>query len=268
MIGTLFSIAVAIFLYFNPVSADLAAKAPYLGGTLFVVAALFVVIQTLITVFSWAPLQREQQNSVPRLMEAFKKDRHLRFSNFFILVFLLFTFLVYVDVLILNYFNKTQLLMAWVIALGVALDFLHHLVNRVMDFLDPSHVIEFYGQSALSAVRGSREVEILEWIDAISETALKAVDRSSTSLAFSSIEKLRLIAHDYLQVAKSISFHKDREVPGGPSTGAHVSYTLFYLFQRLELVYDKALKERLEPVLSELITVLGKITIYCAKFDM
>ena len=158
--------------------------------------------------------------------------------------------------------------MIWTITLGVALDFLNHLVRRVMDFLDPSHVVEFYSQSAQKSIRSSKEVEILEWIDALSETAIKSVDRSSTSLAFKSIDKLRLVTKDYLHVAKGISYHEDESAPGGGGAIGHVSYTLFYLFQRLEVIFDKALKEKLEPVLSEIITVLGKITIYCAKFDI
>ena len=47
-----------------------------------------------------------------------------------------------------------------------------------------------------------------------------------------------------------------------------VSFTLFYLFQRLEMINEKAVEKHLEPISSTVITSLGKIALYSAKYDI
>jgi len=172
-----------------------------------------------------------------------------------------------VDILFLDQFSKKYMLVIWTLLLGIAVDFLHHHLKRVMDFLDPFHVVEFFSGSAQECIRDSKEAELCGWIDTLSETSVKAISRNSTSLSLLAADKLRLIARNYLGVAKGITYHadEDRSKFGGAD---HVSYTLFYLFQRMELIFDKALKEKLEPVCSKIVTTLGKICIYGAKYDI
>ena len=47
-----------------------------------------------------------------------------------------------------------------------------------------------------------------------------------------------------------------------------VSYILFYLFQRLEFLHENALQKKLEPICSNIITDLSKISLSAAKFDL
>lgn len=267
MIGTFFSLIIAILLYIYPLPAEAVTNSPYLAVTMFVIAAFFILTQTAITLFAWTPLQKTEQNLTPRVMEAFKHDRNLRVTNLFLLLFLFFTYLVVIDILFLDQFSKQHLLIIWTLLLGIAVDFLHHHLRRVMDFLDPFHVVEFFSRSAQECVRGSKEAELCGWIDTLSETAVKAISRNSTSLSLLATDKLRLIARNYLEVAKGITYHADEDKSkfGGAD---HVSYTLFYLFQRMELIFEKALKEKLEPICSKIVTTLGKICIYGAKYDI
>lgn len=267
MSGTFFSLIIAIFLYIKPLPAEAITNSTYLAMTMFIVAALFVITQTAITIFAWAPLQKTEQNLTPRIMEAFKHDRNLRVTNLFLLLFLFFTYLVVIDILLLDQFSKQHLLVIWTLLLGVAVDFLHHHLRRVMDFLDPFHVVEFFSRSAQECVRGAKEAELCGWIDTLSDTSVKAISRNCTSLSLLAIDKLRLISRNYLEVAKGITYHADEDKSkfGGAD---HVSYTLFYLFQRMELIFEKALKEKLEPICSKIVTTLGKICIYGAKYDI
>ncbi len=264
MVGTLFSLLIAIFIYLNPIPEDAISQSAIFPVILFSVGVLFIVVQTLITVFAWAPLQKAEQNITPRVMHAFKQDRHLRITAALLMIFLVFTYLVALDLFYTHKIDPTYLIMSWTILLGISVDFVHHLLVRVMGYLDPFNVIDLLGNSALESVRKSKFQETCDWIDTFSETSMKAISRNSTSLALMALDKNREIAKTYLEVAKSIAFHEE-ELEG---KGNHVNYTLFYLFQRLEMVFEKAARNKLEPVCSTLITLLGKIAIYCAKYDV
>lgn len=264
MIGTLFSLLIAVFIYLSPIPEDAISQSAIFPVILFSVGIMFIIIQTLITIFAWGPLQKAEQNVTPRVMQAFKQDRHLRITTALLMVFLVFTYFVALDLFYTHKINPTYLIMGWTILLGISVDFVHHLLVRVMSYLDPFHVIDYLGDSALTSVRKSNFQETCDWIDTFSETSMKAISRNSTSLALMALDKNREIAKTYLEVAKSISFQEEDQ----EGKGNHVNYTLFYLFQRLEMVFDKAARNKLEPICSTLITLLGKVAIYCAKYDV
>ena len=43
---------------------------------------------------------------------------------------------------------------------------------------------------------------------------------------------------------------------------------MFYLYQRLDLIFSSALRNHIEPTCSKIITLMGKLSIAAAKFDM
>lgn len=267
MIGTLFSIVIALLLYLYPLPEKLEVNYSLIGTILFIVASLFVINQTALTVYAWAPLQKMEQNLTPRVFAIFKKDRNLRITNLFLLLFLLFTYLVVVDLFLFEFFGKKQMLILWTLMFGVAIDMLHHHLRRVMDFLDPYHVVEFLSNSALHCAKTSKEGELCDWIDTLTETSIKGLEHHSFSLSILAVDKLRLVTENYLEIAKRISYHEG-ESAGKFGGSDHISYMLFYLFQRMELIFDKAVEGRNEPACSNLIATLGKIIIYCAKYDI
>lgn len=267
MIGTLFSVIIAILLYVFPLPTESVANSTFFAATLFIVSTLFIITQTAITIFAWAPIQKTEQNLTPRLMETFKHDSNLRVTNLFLLIFLFFTYLAVADILFFDQFHKQHILIIWTLLLGIAVDFLHHHLKRVMDFLDPFFIVEKYNQNAEKCVSSAKEGELCGWIDAISETSIKAINRNSMSLALLAIDKLRSITRIYLVVSKGIIYHSEEDA-GKFGGSDHVSYILFYLFQRIELIFDKALNEKNEPICSKIVTSLGKVSIYCAKYDI
>lgn len=267
MIGTLFSIFIGIALYFFPFPEKGIEASTPLVVILFIVASLFLVVQTAITLFAWGPMRRLEDALIPHVVDSFKSDRNLKVTNFFLLFFLLFTYLISIDLLIFHVFPVQYSLIFWTLALGVAVDLMHHHLSRTLDFLSPLHVLEHHHQKTLECIAKSQEVELCQWIDAFSETSLKALESGSYSLSQGALEKLQLTAKNYLEVAKGITYHED-EGNGKFGGSDHVSYTLFYLFQRLEQVFFQALAEHVEPICSQVITVLGKITLHAAKYDM
>lgn len=266
MIGTLFSILIAIYIWYHPLSSEPIQNTGYFAAVVFIISALFVSIQTAITLFAWGPLQKNEQNLTPRIVKTFKNDRNLKATNLFLLFFLFFTYILIIDALVIDLFSDQSLVVIWTLFLGISVDFLNHHLKRVMLFLDPFQVIELFSGHAQECVRGSKEAELCDWIDAISETSVKALTKNSTSLSIHAIEHLRDIAKNYLEVAKGITYKEQDAIKFGGSD--HVSYILFYLFQRMEMIFEEALKVRQEPVCSKVITILGKICIDGAKYDI
>ncbi len=261
MIGTLFSIVIGLYLFFNPLPKDALENSALFSVLMVIISVLFVFTQTLITVFAWSPLQAISLQLSPRVIDSFIKDKNLRLTNSLILFFLLFTFLIVLDTLFLHTFDGTWLLILWVLLLGTAIDGLHHFLKRVMMYLDPIYVVKIFGDQALKSAKELKTGEICDWINALSETAVKGILRHSTTLPLLTIDQLRVTAKNYLEIAKSITSHNEGK-------GNHISFVLFYLFQRLEMIFEKALNHKQEPICSEVLTTLGKIGIYSAKYDV
>ncbi len=265
MYGTLISLFLAIFLWFNP--AIIMESPAYLAATIFSVGVIFIITQIAITIAAWGPLQKTMQNITPRLIEAFKSDGKLGLSKFILILFFFLTYLITLDLLVFHQFNEQLLIILWTLILGVATDALYYHLKRVMDYMDSFHIVNYYTDLAKDCLVETKETELCGWIDTIAETSVKGITRNNTSLAMHAAEKLRVIAQNYLIVAKGITYHGDEDAKkfGGVD---HVSYILFYIFQRLEMIFEQALKGSQEPVCSKIITVLGKICIDGAKFDI
>lgn len=262
MVGTLFSVLVAIYLFFNPLPEDAVANGGIFAAVLFTIGTLTLLVALSITLFAWTPLQMAEQNATPGVIRAFIGDRHLRLTTSLIILFLIVTYVFGIDLLFIHHLPTTYLLMTWTILLGVSVDFVRHLLHRVMNYLDPVHVIDLFGQKAAESVRKSDFKGACEWFDTFSEIAMKGLSKHNASVALNSVDKLRVVSKDYLAQVKNIHFNDETE------RGDHVNYTLFYLFQRVEMIFDAALKRKVEPLCSYIITMLGKIAIYCAKFDI
>lgn len=262
MVGTLISVLIAIFLFMNPL--PFREDNIYLFGiTLFVIATLFFLVKTLVFLFAWSPLQKIEQNTLPRLIQTFQRDLKIRYSNLFLIFFLLISYLIAIDAIFLGNFSNRVLLSSWTLLLGIAIDMLHLLYKQTMGYLNPFEGIENYYRQCFQSIQGGREEEVCDWIDAIAETAIKALSKNSFALSLLGVDKLRLIAKDYLEISKSFTYSSN------PSSSPNrVSYLLFYLFQRFEYIFDKAITQKGELICSEVISSLGKITLYAAKYDM
>lgn len=256
MIATFFSVFIAVYLFLFPINDP----SPVLAGILVLIGILFVFSQTMITVFAWTPLQAVSLQISPRVNETFIKDRSIIVSYTLLILFLFFTLFTVLDLLFVHVLPANWLLISWVLFMGIAIDTLHHLLKRVMHYLDPLSIIKIFGEKSLESVRGMNPSEISDWINALSEAAVKGIFRNSTTLPIQAIGQLREIAKTYLEAAKSIAFPEEQQ--------GQVGFVLFYLFQRLGMIFDKALSHKLEPLCTEILTTLGKIGIYGAKYDI
>jgi len=266
MIGTLLSAAFALFIAFYPMHMEANIPWTIVMVCMVILAALFLAVHAGLQVFAWAPLVKAGRSITPRVADLFHHDPGLRWASWYLTLFPLATFLIILVIALFSNINKIDLLAIWILLLGIAVDVLHYSLKRILKFFNPFNILGMLTQTAKSDVQEDRDMDLHDCIDAISEVATKGIETSSTALPNDALNELQIITRNFLQSAKSIAHWKLKdEQPGNEDK---VTYALFFLFQRIELINDKAIEKRLEPVCSTVVTTLGKIAIHAAKFDV
>src|SRR5262249_32914221 len=118
------------------------------------------------------------------------------------------------------------------------------------------------------AIQNEKDEILWSSIDSLAEMALRSVEKSKIALSNQVLQNFPPIIQTFFASSKSISrINLDKETE--KETGRdEASYTVFYLLQKLELINDKALQNRLETVCRQMVMVMGKIIIASAKFDL
>lgn len=208
--------------------------------------------------------QKMEQNLTPRLFATYRKDRHFLVNHLILFSFVPATYFICV---LLFYereiVDSATLLACWTVGFGLAIDRLSSQIKRMLTYYDPYKMIKVYGKAAQNSIRTRREEEMIDWIDTLSEASLKALRKGSSSLANAAIDQLLSLGKNYLISAKTLSYQLEKESPETDST----SYTLFNLTKGLERIHQRAHRASEEAVCRNILTVLGKLAIYSAKFD-
>lgn len=267
MTGTLASLIIALGLIFYP-GIETKQNIEFFGIIAFLVGTLFLLFQNLSLALAFGPLQKAEQNITPRIIQRFNQDGLIKFTHFWLALFPLLSYLAAVDSFFLNLVKKNILLAIWAVLLGISIDCLHLYYKRILNYLNPFAAIKMFSQTAMKDIQNDREIELCDCLDALSEIAIKAIDRTNISLCTLSINESQNLIRHFLESSKSIghaSQDKDTKTLGITDK---VSYTLFYLFQRLDMINDKALEKKFETICTNLITILGKIAVDAAKYDL
>ncbi|MCB1111966.1 MAG: hypothetical protein H7A37_10435 [Chlamydiales bacterium] len=264
MLATFFSIAFAILLFFYPGAQDFVPHGGVMAVTMIVTATLFILLVAIAHMFAWSPLQRVEQNLTPRLVRLFRDDIHIKHPTYWILLFSLVTYMLAIGVVFSGIIKPIYFLAGWLVILGISIDSFHHLLRRINSYFDPMTAVEHLSDQAQQHVRNDDNAALCDSFESLAEIAVKAVERTLPSLCNEAVNQTQIAARYYLESSKSVSHTHHDQKP----VGDEVSFTLFFLFQRLELVHDKALEEGMEPICSNIITALGKIAIDAAKLDL
>lgn len=268
MFGTIASLIIAVVLYVNPVIPEHAVNGSLIDAAMVATAIALIVIFAFMRVMAWAPLQKGEQNMTPRMLELYKCDRHFVYANFWIIFFALASVVLAANKYFQHPINFTAVLALWIVLLGISLDALNHVLKRTLDYFNPFTVIEMFTHQAKVSIQNDHEIDLCNWIDAISEVANKAISRTGSALCNQAIDETQLIARNFLESAKSIGHEANDKQTQQLGIHDKVGYTLFFLFQRYEAIHDKAIEKKLESISNNLITVLGKISVYGAKYDL
>lgn len=265
MIGTLVSLIIAAGTEYFALTNPQAAFAN-LPSLLLVVGSLFLLLPILIYIFAFQPLQNAEHNMTPRILELFRKDSLLGYIKLWLIVFPLATLTLVLYPELLERFHWG--IAVWIVAFGVSIDCLHALYRRLIDYCNPISVIKRFSQEADVCIREEREIDLCHWFDGLSDIASKAINTNSTSIAGNALNEMQQLTRRFLEASKSIGHHAQDKQTEELGIQDKVSYTLFYLYQRLEQVNNRSLEKRLQSICSLLITLFGKITIDAAKYDI
>lgn len=266
MLATLISLAVAIFLYFSGFSAE--SFSPYfLGVVILGIPLVLFLFSGFVWMGTWSPLLKAEQKLTSRVIDLFRKDITLRFTRAFFVVFPLISLFIAFDLWSLHLMRPEIELLVWIVLFGIALDLLNFTLRRIAKYLDPFYVVSFYTHQANRSIQNEDDRELCNWIDALAEVGVKSTQGTGISLATSVCNELQSTARIFLDSSKSISSGGDVKTTA-KGVGDEVSYVLYFLLQRLEIINQKAAEQRLETVCSNIPTVIGKITLAAAKCDI
>jgi len=266
MIGTLIGIIIAIFWVLHPLAHE--TNTIFMSAIIVVVAIPILIINFLSQMWAWVPLQKAERNSTPRILEMFRTDKRIIFAGIWLMAFPIISFGLVSDLLYFHQFNPTIVLAVWVILLGITLDILRSHIHRITSYLNPFIVVNLFTQQAKIAISNNKEIDLCHWIDALSEVAVKGIQQHSTSIGNLALNEQQEIATLFLEASKSLA-HPDQDTQT-KSLGItdKVSYVMIYMYQRIDMVFGKAIHNRLETTCSHIIVVLGKIAISAAKYDV
>ncbi len=268
MLGTIVSIIIAALLLVLSSQREIlidwnAWAIVMVASSLFFLLILFLMQNSFLS-----SLQKAENNFTPRVITLFHQDRYLKLIKRWFYLFPLITFGLSLLLFFFDARYKLYIFACWIILLGISTDFISHIVKRTLVYLNPFSVVQMFGQAAHTSIRNGREGDLCDWIDALSETALKAIQRLNSSLCNEALNELQLITKSYLHASKSIGHPTENGDLKKMSISDQVSFTLSYLFERLQLINEKALEKRLAISCSKVVTTLGKIAVHAAKADI
>lgn len=267
-LGTLLSVIISIvFFYYAPGSIG-QEQWSQIAFLLIGLSALFFLTFTYVHTSTWRPLQNAEKNFTPRVLELFHQDRFIKFTSASLELLPLIAFFIAFVLIGMETSHRLSLLLLWVILFGITIDLTRALIRRIQNYLNPYGVVELMTRAAKTSVRNEKELELCDWIDGLSEIAIKSIMRNNTSLGCLAISEMQAIAKTFLSSSKSLSHHAQDAQSKQLGIQDKVSFTLFYLYQRLEAINQKAIEFHLEPVSNSVISALAKISVYSAKFDI
>ncbi len=268
MIGTIFSVLLALFLYFTPPPFQLVLSPDMINITMIVVATAMLFALLLTYIGSYSPLLKAEYKLSSRLLEMFSHDRHVKFTTSSLIIFSLLTYVLAMTTLPGDVVDPTLVFCVWVVLFGFTLDRMRSLIGRILCYLNPFEVVEMFTSRAEISIREEHEVDLCHGIDGLAEISVKSVQVLSSSLSKHVIDELENITDKFLSTAKSIVFEIQDAQSKKAGITDRVNYTLSFIFQRLEMIFNSAVEVKNEPLCAHIITVMGKIIISATKYDI
>lgn len=220
----------------------------------FVVAgAAMLIALHLSHAFTLSSFQRAEDSLSPRIGELVRRDWTLFLANFFIGLFILISF-------ILPFFPTIYsqwVAIFWSFFLAISLILLFLINKKNLEYINPFAIASKFSQQSKLCLKSRQTQECALWIDALSEIVVKALQRTSTTLANKVLKELEVLTADYLTLLKSV----------GGKNNEEMYYTLGYILERLDFIHSKAIQENLEPISNQIIIIFGKIAFYAAQYD-
>ena len=268
MLISIFAIIIAVLMefftpssiYFNPLALSIIML---VGGT-----AIFlgiILLNSLILI----PLGSLEEKVIPNLMDSLRRDRPLRLGRIEVFFFSLVSIVCVAFVsLIENPHTQHRLFEGWIVFFGITLDVLRDSWRRLVNYLNPSYLVTQITHEAIRAIQNDQDSLLWNSLDSLTEIGLRSVEKSKLALSTQTLQAFPPIMQSLFASSKSISHISHDRIGTKETGGDEASYAIFYLLQRLELINDRALRERVETVCRQMIMTMGKIIVHCSKYDL
>lgn len=191
-----------------------------------------------------------EHGATPRVFELYTLCKRRRLASIYILLYPLLT------LICLSYPGLGH--MAWVLATGVGIDALRHILGMGFTYLDPYHALDLVADRAEEAA-AEEPAEFCHWQDALAATALKAITNESVGLAEQALRSTDHAFARYLDV---------RNNDDSPDAIDLVNFALSRLMRDLDSIFHRALDEALEPVANACVETVGKLCLRLSNFDV
>lgn len=266
MTGKILSIITAAFLLSHPLSHSLDPTVLAILMLVFTVALTLVF--PIVSAFVWVPLLTTEQSTSPHIIELYHKDGAIKTARVCIIALPIITFAILTDLMFLKSIDKVWSIAIWTVLWGISFDALFSFIKQVTVYLDPFLVLELFTKQAKVAIQNNHEANLCTWIDALSESTAKGIQSHRSSFCMQAISEQQTIISLFFDAYKSIAHREQDAESKALGIDNKVNFTLFYTYQRLEMIFDRALHNNSDLICICFMTNLGKIIISAAKYDI
>lgn len=213
------------------------------------------------------PLLRMEEKLIPGTYELFRTDKTIKTLNGLLLVLLTSWIFALLSWPYLKEGFNAYLIMVSIFTLGVSIDLFYSLMQKMFAYLNPTEVLRILNDRAEESVVEGKEEEVCDALDSLSVVALKAITRNSTSMCNEALQKASALTRKYLESSAERSY-KTVENSSAMNGEEKTQFVLFYLFDRLEMIYKKAAEQNFESICSSIMTLLGKLALHAAEYKV
>ena len=266
MTGKILSIITAVILISHPLSQSLDPN--ILAVLMMVLMTALSLVFPIVCAGIWMPLLTTEQSTSPHIIELYNQDRVIRSARVFIVALPIITFAMILDLMFLKSIDKVWSIAAWIVLWGISFDALFSLTKQVTSYLDPFLVVKLFTKHAKIAIQNNHEADLCTWIDALSETTSKGIQARRGSLCIETINELQSVVSMFFDAYKSIAHREQDAESKALGIDNKVNFTLVFIYQRLEMIFNRAIESNTDLVCISLLNNLGKIIISAAKYDI
>lgn len=264
MIGSLFGILAALFLIYRPIELPLNILIPLMIA----VPLILLVITNMRLALAWSPLQKATKSVTPHLLNLFKKDRVLSVVTGWFFIFNIVSFIMALNIYTVNSYYQNVFTAIWMLFFGISFDCLQITFKRICNYLNPFAILDNFEKAGIRDIQNDHDIDFYDQIDAISETAVKGMENKTPFLTKYALKNIQNLSRIFLESSKSLTHRETDKEMQSLGVKDKVTYTLSYILQRIDSIFQKALSDKSETVLNSIVTETGKIAIHSANCDI
>jgi len=267
MLGTLFAVITAIFFAFHIYETP-TIFAP-VASPFFLVSSLFLLIVAFLgSFYAWQAILRTQQKIISCAQELYLSDGSLFLSIGYLFALLLYSLYMTLEGPSSSNIAASVMVYIWFIAFGGGFDLLRYVLKRSYQYSYVPFLMQKVTHEVQKAVQEKEEPKALEWVEISIEATARATHKGRIGLASSSLASLQTLIETYVkEVAHAQAIQPFQQETGVPTFTDKVSFLCIFVSERLEWVFEIALREHMRPIADDVIGEFGKMSVFFARHN-